>query len=649
MSEDPFADIWTAAIKRYEADTKMSITDTSHGLAGVLTADQLLEAINDKQMKFKNYRSRGGKIRMVLKPVLAVIGLIVDAASEGVANAFPLGAAVFTAVRYLLGAARNVSSRYDSIIDLFSRLQNCLDRCRIYLEGVISADLKKRLVEILACILSSLGLVTKYIQKGRLKLFIQTLVSKEDNVSDALQRLDSLTKDESLVVQAETHQVAQHTLQEVGNAGKKVVEKLEKVQVNLELEGCFEWLSPPDPYINYNAAQEKLYNHTSGQWLLHDLQFSAWKQEKQSSLWLHGIPGSGKSVLCSTIVSTLLQEYKSKSSCAVAFFYFDFKDPSKQVFRGLLASLLGQLSSQNHNAFSVLKQLYVEHNYGHRQPSLLSLETALGNILKLFEAAYIILDALDECLEYERQRYLFPFMENLILDAEYPVHLFTISRNQIDIRACLETKVTHVMNMDKAYISKDIGLHLSTVFDKDRFFSNLCDDIKLKIRRVLLQRSNGMFLWIDCQLGELRKCKTTADIEEALHDMPQTLEATYERILQNIDARHSGKLCYMLRWIAFSVCPITEKELKTAFDIYFNNSTDVKKKSKFLNNSSLLEICSSLIVVYNGAIQFCHLSFQEYITSDNIKQGPLACYHVDAHTSHMIISEVCLASLSTLH
>ena len=52
------------------------------------------------------------------------------------------------------------------------------------------------------------------------------------------------------------------------------------------------------PYIQYHEQAKREVLQGTGQWLLSDPVFKRWKNESVSSiLWLHGIPGSGKSKL----------------------------------------------------------------------------------------------------------------------------------------------------------------------------------------------------------------------------------------------------------------------------------------------------------------------------------------------------------------
>ena len=49
-----------------------------------------------------------------------------------------------------------------------------------------------------------------------------------------------------------------------------------------------QWLSPPDPSSNHNAACKKR-QPTTGAWFFESLQFEEWKSSPNSFLWLHGI------------------------------------------------------------------------------------------------------------------------------------------------------------------------------------------------------------------------------------------------------------------------------------------------------------------------------------------------------------------------
>jgi hypothetical protein len=58
-----------------------------------------------------------------------------------------------------------------------------------------------------------------------------------------------------------------------------------------------QWLSS-EPYIKHHEETKKDVLTGTGGWLIVDSVFQSWKKESVSSiLWLHGMPGSGKSKL----------------------------------------------------------------------------------------------------------------------------------------------------------------------------------------------------------------------------------------------------------------------------------------------------------------------------------------------------------------
>jgi hypothetical protein len=56
------------------------------------------------------------------------------------------------------------------------------------------------------------------------------------------------------------------------------------------------WLFHSDPNTNHNTACEKRSERT-GLWFLQDTRFAAWRNTPGSVIWLHGIPGCGKTIL----------------------------------------------------------------------------------------------------------------------------------------------------------------------------------------------------------------------------------------------------------------------------------------------------------------------------------------------------------------
>ncbi|KAI0435273.1 hypothetical protein F5Y09DRAFT_349521 [Xylaria sp. FL1042] len=180
-------------------------------------------------------------------------------------------------------------------------------------------------------------------------------------------------------------------LSDVQDDIKQVKTGVEDLKTGIHFDHIIsKWLSPPNPSTNYNNAL-KSRHPGSGKWFLNHAAYSRWKSHAGSFLWLHGIPGCGKTVLSSTIVEGLT----SRDSL---YFYFDFNDTSKQKFDMTLRSLISQLYDKNQDARACLDSLYSSCSNGSQQPSLTLLSDAFRSMAKKAGEIWLVLDALDECI-----------------------------------------------------------------------------------------------------------------------------------------------------------------------------------------------------------------------------------------------------------
>lgn len=83
----------------------------------------------------------------------------------------------------------------------------------------------------------------------------------------------------------------------------------------------------------------------------------------------------------------------------LAYFYFDFKDEKTTHYKKFICSLIPQLSVRQSYNSKALERLYVRNDEGEQQPNVGQLVTTLRDILEAPLETYIILDALDECVD----------------------------------------------------------------------------------------------------------------------------------------------------------------------------------------------------------------------------------------------------------
>jgi len=112
-------------------------------------------------------------------------------------------------------------------------------------------------------------------------------------------------------------------------------------------------LGAPDVSIKHGHLREER-QITSGQWILNDPLYNQWRISANSSLWIHGIPGSGKTFICSRIIDDNAEYCNVLDSNAFVYFYFDSTDSLLQQPSELLRSMILQLvdtSSQTRELF----------------------------------------------------------------------------------------------------------------------------------------------------------------------------------------------------------------------------------------------------------------------------------------------------------
>jgi len=166
------------------------------------------------------------------------------------------------------------------------------------------------------------------------------------------------------------------------------------------------WLSKMD----FSLEQESFFSRHqggSGEWLLTSPIFDTWLKEKSSILFCHGISGAGKTILTSIVIDHLLRLFKRKNLVAIAYTYCDTDKAEEQTAERLLRNILKQLLQRYHIVPSSVQDIFKDFEGQTSQPTLKDIVQALSSMIRTEHLeVFIIVDALDECLRYDRDRFL---------------------------------------------------------------------------------------------------------------------------------------------------------------------------------------------------------------------------------------------------
>lgn len=204
----------------------------------------------------------------------------------------------------------------------------------------------------------------------------------------------------------------------------EITVRITNIQITERHQKICQWLTAPDPSFNYNGALKNRHVNTGG-WFLETDIYLKWLSESGSLLWLYGIPGCGKTILSSTIIQNTVEYCRLRASSVVLYFYFDFNDIEKQLHEKMIRSLILQLFSQRAGTSQALESLFSSCMDGQRQPTSQTLLGTLRQMLEDFENIYLLIDALDECLERDE---LMANIEELTSWKERNLHILATSR-----------------------------------------------------------------------------------------------------------------------------------------------------------------------------------------------------------------------------
>ena len=126
-------------------------------------------------------------------------------------------------------------------------------------------------------------------------------------------------------------------------------------------------------------------------WFFDSLKYTKWAETGPSFLWLTGMFGSGKSVLCSAVIEQLRERCNNSKTTAVAFYYCCEEDANEE---SISWTLIAQLLRQSQSVPESLQIAYTQWSK-HRSSNAKKRRQALWDALGMGETTYIVIDGID--------------------------------------------------------------------------------------------------------------------------------------------------------------------------------------------------------------------------------------------------------------
>lgn len=248
----------------------------------------------------------------------------------------------------------------------------------------------------------------------------------------------------------------------------------------------FKWLEVTDPSPLHHRAR-KQYEPETGNWMLRSPEWNDWIECKNRCLWIHGIPGAGKTVLASYLIEEIKSHYKalSEKRCTHIYYYCYFGHNQDEA-TPFLRWVMNRLCRESNAVPSCIYDMFKHGG----TPSLIDLMDALELMLSAsFDTVYITIDAIDESMP---RADLLKLLRDLATDARFEkIQLLATSRQYLDIERVME-EVSVEVSMSNPLVDEDIRTYVQSQLHTLPNFKRWPPNLLVEAEQALMSKSKGM-------------------------------------------------------------------------------------------------------------------------------------------------------------
>ncbi|KAL8918574.1 MAG: hypothetical protein Q9172_005364 [Xanthocarpia lactea] len=428
------------------------------------------------------------------------------------------------------------------------------------------------------------------------RAFVWTL--EKDFSLEVFQTIQRVKSSISLALEGDTFKLAQAIKADTSVLNEQVsglsqnVDDLSLKQDLQERREILGWLSP----LNFLKTQQDIFARRAtgtGQWLIDS----------------PGIPGAGKSVLASVVVDFLRNGLPKQPAVGVAAVYCNFKEHEMQSLENLLASLCIQLIQATLPLPETLTNAYCTHREKGTKLSMEDILQTFEEVLKPFGTVYLVIDALDECLEQARSRLILHlkafsprirllvttrFIDGILGEFRNDTRL-EIRANPEDLRRYIRLRIEGSSRLARQLQGMTALAH------------EICDGI--------IAKADGMFLAAKLHVDSLASKTSVKALKKAMENLPATLDDMYNDAIQRIQSQSQDDrelANKALRWVAYTYRPLRVKALLEALAIE-PGETDLDLEA-IPPMGLILDVCAGLLIFdeQSEAVRLVHHTAQDY-------------------------------------
>ncbi|KAM0224492.1 hypothetical protein ACHAQD_002064 [Fusarium lateritium] len=285
------------------------------------------------------------------------------------------------------------------------------------------------------------------------------------------------------------------------------------------------WLeaSDTDQETKFEILRDRCHEGTLG-WVTNSPKLRGWlRGHGKQVLWLHGKPGSGKSVLASKLISFLSADTARK----IAFFFCDFNTPVHAASTGVFRALTAQILRLSPETAPFVYEEYIAHG---KKPTNDTLTKLLPRLISNISDLRLVVDGLDEISTSEHRKLITDLLR-VIKDAP-GCKLLLISQDVPSISVQLSKHPRLSMAEEGANTEKDLAVVVNGFLrDLDSQHDGALGETVLRgLQSDILQKAEGMFLWVHLVLDILTNVACLEDLYLQINSLPATLAEAYANL-----------------------------------------------------------------------------------------------------------------------
>ncbi|KAK4166269.1 hypothetical protein QBC43DRAFT_298899 [Cladorrhinum sp. PSN259] len=592
-------------------------------------------------------RKHGNTFKVVtkLEPFISSLCKIAGLC-ESILQAAPMAVAVvFSGARVLLGVAIKMQECFESILEAIQDIDIYL-RCyeRILKAHSHSRDMQLKLITAYKNVLQFWWKATKVLSEKAIISLAKGIFRPIDHeIANCLRLIKAdresiqflvVSNEAELSYEARSDRIKDQILPWV-RAGQDP----SKLDVRHELAG-------------------RLHVHQEGtcSWILENPGYKQWYTSSESSvLWYNAAPGSGKSIMASSIINRLKQDDQR-----VIYHFCSYDDPTLRqplnIFRSLILQLL-RLAERVPDSIKMIWEEEQQFSPNLKNPFVV--EKVTHELLKVIPRVHVVIDGLDECLHPQaNDQGPIPFsalgmigsLVSLGSERHGIAKWFFTSRKE----GPTESSMLKLNAIEVTPTTEDLHSDI-TSYITDR----LRESQSKWCRKCVADAADGNFLYAklrtDTLLQEGLTCEE--DIHEEMNTWPKGLTGCYLRSLENLKSRSPREQEFARRTILILVStmqPLTLAELRDALAVRFDSAD--WSPTRLPSLSLIQELCGSFIsldrsvrgTAENPIVKLSHKSVQDLFSSNPEEIGAaehLRKYFVSADKGSLEMGRICLTYL----